>query len=153
MFNIESIQRPLHLHIWQQRMMSGLYHKWKVIRLVENSGNIYDWVIVCRCDYTYPNVITFDHEFPRMNTLYIPTPDIGNPVYITNRTPDHLYAGSLLTMKIVTNIYNEIEKYINDIPEDGLYKYIMSRGLLMSEFWWGGNVDPARGGWETTFYD
>lgn len=154
-FNIEKIERPVHLEVWRQRMCSGLYHKWKAIRLIENSGNEYDWVVLCRCDYIRQNVITFGDKLPVENTLYVPTPTIGDPLFIKDRTPDHLNAGSLDTMNTFTDVYTIIEKFIEkfSVPEDVLYDYLLTTSLVIKEFWWGGEVDPDRGGWGSSNYD
>ena len=150
--NIEKVARVPRNEVWKERMYSALFHKWKVVQLVEAHGT-YDWVFIFRADLTNVNVIKLPDALPLEKTVYVPTPQPGNNHYIGGRTPDHIDGGSMETMKAFSAMFTEIEKYINDIPENGLYQYLCSKNLTMKEFYWGGEVDPRRGGWGSQNYE
>ena len=95
-FHISKIEPNPGLNLFKQKMISGLYHKWKVIQLIKETEAEYDWVIFIRCDYLDPPLFCLNH-LPVENTLYVPVPSMDDQ-YTLNRIPDHLDAGSLKTM-------------------------------------------------------
>lgn len=151
-YNVEKVNYVKRDTVWKEKMYSSLFHKWNVIRLVENHDT-YDWVFIFRCDFTKVNPITLP-VIPDDNTVYVPTPEIGNNVYIQNRTPDQINGGSMNTMKIFSELFLEIDTYITrGVPEDILYGYIREKGLSMKEFYWFTELDERRGGYYSLCYE
>lgn len=153
-YNVEKIKRISRETIWKEKMYSGLFHKWKCIQLVEFSKINYDWVFTFRCDFMETIPIKIKDIFPKNKTLYVPTPEVGNIIYIDKRTPDHINAGSLETMKIFSEFFIEFDKYIDKgVPEDMLYCYIKDKGLEMNEFFWSWKLDERRCGYFFDIYE
>lgn len=152
--NAEKVERVPRESLVKEKLCSALFHKWKVIQLVERKNVHYDWVFIFRCDFTKTNIINLPDEFPLENVLYVPNPD-ANPVNVTNRTPDHINAGSLETMKTFSEFYLSVDEYIDreGTNEKILYEYITAKGLTMKEFYWWNELDHRRGGWDSNFYD
>lgn len=153
-YNIEMVPRIQRDTLWKEKMYSSLYHKWKCFKLVENSKKHYDWVFMFRCDFKKTNVINLPDNLPKNKTLYVPTPEVGNIIYIDKRTPDHINAGSLETIKIFSEFFIEFDKYTHKgVPEEMLYYYTKDKGIEMSDFFWSWELDSNRGGYDTYFYD
>lgn len=151
-YKIERVSYVKRDTVWKEKMYSSLFHKWNVIRLVENHDK-YDWVFIFRCDFTKVNLIQIP-DIPDDNTLYVPTPEIGNNVYIQNRTPDQINGGSMKTMKIFSDLFLEIDTHITrGVPEDILYVYLREKGVRMKEFYWFTELDERRGGYYSLCYE
>ena len=152
-YNIEKIDPEPGLEVFLQKKVSAFYHRRKVVQLVAESGNKYDWVITGRADHVNPHKFDFIDELPDENTLYTPATEFKN-WWSVDRIGDQIDAGGLESMIKFTNIYENDRLTRSDIEsEKAIYIHLKETNLQNKEFLWNVRLDPERGGVKSNNYD
>lgn len=123
------------------RMLSMYQNLHKVMQLVVDSGTQYDTVIYTRADMVMHDELILPDHIPE-GVVFIPEGSDHGGIC------DQMAYGSQTTMMIYCDVYNNIEKYANEIevvhPERMLMYHIASNGIMPIRIKFDYELNPAR---------
>lgn len=127
------------------RFKSMLYHNYRGVQLIQQSGITYDWVIKSRADMILTQPLVLPSPLPTEDTVYCPTNarHYGTP-FPHDWCPDQWGMGSMRTMHTYSHAYLEYGRIQHTVPEVMLCRHLHNHGISVKLFQQEYDIEPRR---------